>query len=322
MYRFSNILFVADSKVDNAAAFAHALTVANNNQAKLTVMGLVAASAVPRLRAQLAEHVLMNPVVEQQRQRLLALVQGKTSGGAEIEVKIGFGKGFIEVIRDVLLLQRDLVIKPSENLERVAQRLSFGSVDMKLLRQCPCPVWITRPTPQQSSRKILAAVDYDQDEAHDDALNPHILNIASSLALADFAELHVVHAWRLPFESYLRSGHTGTAQVEVYSMLQQAEDKRRHWLQALVEKHCVAQGEAADNYLEPQLHLKNGDADQVVSALANLLDVELVVMGTAGRAGIPGLLIGNTAEDILNQIDSSVLAVKPAGFVSPVTLKA
>lgn len=322
MYRFSNILFVADSNVDNAAAFAHVLAVANNNQAKLTVMGLVAASAVPRLRAQLAEHVLMNPVVEQQRQRLQALVQGKTSGGAEIEVKIGIGKGFIEVIRDVLLLQRDLVMKPAENLERIAQRLSFGSMDMKLLRQCPCPVWITRPTPQQSSRKILAAVDYDQDEAHDDALNPHILNIASSLALADFAELHIVHAWRLPFESYLRSGHTATAQVEVYSMLQQAEEKRRIWLQALVDKHCAAQGEAADNYLQPQLHLKNGDADQVVSALANLLDVELIVMGTAGRAGIPGLLIGNTAEDILNQLDSSVLAVKPSGFVSPVTLKA
>ncbi len=322
MYRFSNILFVADSNVDNAADFARALAVANNNQAKLTVMGLVDASPVPRLKAQLAQHELMTPVVQQQRERLVALVQGRKAGGAEIEVKVGIGKAFIEIIRDVLLLQRDLVIKPAESFERFAQRLSFGSVDMKLLRQCPCPVWVTRPTPPQSSRKIIAAVDYDQDEAHDDALNPHILNIAISLALAEFAELHIVHAWRLPFESYLRSGHSGTAQVEVYSILQQAEEKRMHWLQALVKKHCVAQGEAADNYLEPQLHSKNGDADQVVSALARQLEVELVVMGTAGRAGIPGLLIGNTAEDILNQIDCSVLAVKPAGFVSPVTLKA
>ncbi len=331
MYRFSNILFVVDSAVDasngdaavmkNQTAFTHALAVANNNQAKLTVMALVDAAAAPRQKAQSSAHELMHPVVAQQRERLAALVKEQTAGGAEIAIKVGVGKGFIEIIRDVLLHKRDLVIKSAEKAERFAQRLSFGSVDMKLLRQCPCPVWVTRPTPHQSPKKFLAAVDYDQDESHDDSLNPHILNIASSLALAEFAELHIVHAWRLPFESYLRSGHSGAAQVEVYSMLQQAEDKRRLWLQTMVDKHFGAQGEAASNFLEPQLHLKNGDADQVVSALANELGVDLIVMGTVGRVGIPGLLIGNTAEDILSQINSSVLAVKPAGFISPVTLK-
>lgn len=50
------------------------------------------------------------------------------------------------------------------------------------------------------------------------------------------------------------------------------------------------------------------------------LDAELVVMGTVGRTGIPGFIIGNTAETILNQIECSVLAVKPDGFVTPVTL--
>jgi len=43
-------------------------------------------------------------------------------------------------------------------------------------------------------------------------------------------------------------------------------------------------------------------------------------MGTVGRTGIPGLIMGNTAESILNNIGCSVLAVKPPGFVSPVTL--
>jgi universal stress protein E len=44
------------------------------------------------------------------------------------------------------------------------------------------------------------------------------------------------------------------------------------------------------------------------------------VMGTLGRAGIGGILIGNTAETILNRIDCSVMAIKPRGFVTPVTL--
>jgi hypothetical protein len=34
--------------------------------------------------------------------------------------------------------------------------------------------------------------------------------------------------------------------------------------------------------------------------------------------GIPGLFIGNTAEEIIQTTKCSVLAVKPTGFISPV----
>jgi nucleotide-binding universal stress UspA family protein len=40
-------------------------------------------------------------------------------------------------------------------------------------------------------------------------------------------------------------------------------------------------------------------------------------MGTLARAGLRGLLIGNTAERVLDDLDASVIAVKPPGFVSP-----
>ncbi len=50
------------------------------------------------------------------------------------------------------------------------------------------------------------------------------------------------------------------------------------------------------------------------------VSADLIVMGTKGRTGIPGLIIGNTAENVLQRTKASVLAVKPNGFVSPVTL--
>ena len=43
-------------------------------------------------------------------------------------------------------------------------------------------------------------------------------------------------------------------------------------------------------------------------------------MGTVSRTGIAGLIIGNTAETILRSVRCSVLAVKPEGFVSPVSI--
>ena len=63
-----------------------------------------------------------------------------------------------------------------------------------------------------------------------------------------------------------------------------------------------------------------GDADAVIPEFAKTQNVDLLVMGTVCRIGIPGFFIGNTAEKILDEVDCSVLTVKPEGFVSPVEL--
>ena len=47
---------------------------------------------------------------------------------------------------------------------------------------------------------------------------------------------------------------------------------------------------------------------------------DVVVLGTISRAGIPGLLVGNTAERLLGILDCSLVVVKPDDFVCPVTL--
>jgi universal stress protein E len=58
----------------------------------------------------------------------------------------------------------------------------------------------------------------------------------------------------------------------------------------------------------------------MIPVKAHELDVDLIIMGTVARTGIPGFFIGNTAESILNQIDCSVLTIKPPGFAGPVSL--
>ena len=56
----------------------------------------------------------------------------------------------------------------------------------------------------------------------------------------------------------------------------------------------------------------------MIPRLASSQQVDLIVMGTVCLTGLPGLFIGNTAENVLQQVDCSVLTVKPGGFVSPV----
>ena len=62
-------------------------------------------------------------------------------------------------------------------------------------------------------------------------------------------------------------------------------------------------------------------ARQEIPNLVKRIDADIIVMGTVARTGIPGFFMGNTAETILNQINCSVLAIKPRGFKTPVELE-
>ena len=58
---------------------------------------------------------------------------------------------------------------------------------------------------------------------------------------------------------------------------------------------------------------RNGAAPQVVGIpfTASKLNAVLTVIGTVARTGLSGALIGNTAEVILDTLDSDVLVLKP-----------
>lgn len=60
------------------------------------------------------------------------------------------------------------------------------------------------------------------------------------------------------------------------------------------------------------------------NAPTNLLERAVTLAGknrAVARTGIPGFVMGNTADTILKQIDCAVLATKPPGFATPVTLE-
>jgi nucleotide-binding universal stress UspA family protein len=69
-------------------------------------------------------------------------------------------------------------------------------------------------------------------------------------------------------------------------------------------------------------HLIKGNASEVILGFVQSNEIDLLVMGTVARTGIPGLIIGNTAETVFSQVSCSILTIKPSGFKSPVKLTA
>ena len=325
MKRFKDILCVVEAGEAREPALERAVTLAENNQASLTVVDVTerVATSIGKPEGVPVSADLQAAMVSVQAQVLETLVNPYRKR-INIETKVLVGTPFLEIVREVLRNGRDLVIKTPENQDWL-DRL-FGSDDMHLLRKCPCPVWLIKPQAPKAYRCILAAVDVGDDYPPAElesrrTLNRRILEIASSLALADFAELHVVHAWYAVGESTMRSGFMRTSEEQVIAHVEQVRRQHGASLDALMREVTGHLGQDALNYLKPQTHLVKGWARKEIPALAKQIEADLVVMGTVARTGVPGFIMGNTAETILNQIDCSVLAIKPPGFVTPVTLE-
>ena len=53
----------------------------------------------------------------------------------------------------------------------------------------------------------------------------------------------------------------------------------------------------------------------MIRSVTNHVNADLLVIGTLCLNGAAGLPIGNTAETVLSDVNGSMLALKPAGFI-------
>jgi len=302
MRRFQKILFV-NSPADTAPALQRAIRLARANEACLTV-AQVGEAFPPGLSG------LEGELRRLQEQEARVLTESIQAEGLAVEMRLLRGTPFLEIIREVVRGGHDLVIKPAGGGGGLSTML-FGSTDLHLLRKCPCPVWIIKPTKRKKYARILAAVDPDPGEKANAELNTLILDLATSLAQREGSELHIVHAWRMAYEATLRSGRAHLPKSEVDRLVRDTRKAHKRWLERLLGSYDM-------KALSAKVHLQKGDPGDVVPALAQKKRVELIVMGTVARTGIPGFFIGNTAEKTLAAVDCSVLAVKPKAFSTPV----
>jgi len=325
MKRFKNILCVVGSDPDGRGVLARALTLADNNQAQLTVVEVI--DEIPPnttlMERTLSPVGLQEKLVAEHLKGLQELVASLNSN-INIQTRILTGEPFWEIIRDVLRYRFDLVIKMAESgglLDRV-----FGSDDMHLLRKCPCPVWLDTSESPKTYHRILVAVDVNDDYSTNELdtrrlLNEQVLEMASSLALSEFAELHIVYVWKAMLESTMRGAFIHRPEEEVVAYIEDERQRHQKNLNVLVDETIGNLEQSTLEHISPQIHLLKGSPRSEIPVFAGEIKADLVVMGTVARTGLPGFFMGNTAETILNQLNCSVLAIKPPGFKTPVTLE-
>jgi nucleotide-binding universal stress UspA family protein len=216
-----------------------------------------------------------------------------------------YGSPSEEIIRQVLNGHHDLLIKPVEGPRIRGARPS--SIDKFLLRQCPCPVWIFNPARHDKHERVLGALDSDTDGANAE-LNDLVLDFSTSLAAEDQVEVHALSSWGVRGEEAMRS-RVGTLVIRRLAAGVRRANMR--WLRRLTEPY-------ARRAAKFHVHLKKGTRNAAILNEAKKRRHDVIVMGTTGRVGVAEFLFGTLEERILSQVDCSVLAVKPKGFVSAV----
>lgn len=321
MKQFSNILCVLDPEKTMDTTIKQSMIIAENHQADISFMSVVKRSMSWRAAFQNSDDYAkeLDKLVEEKRLAIERQVQS-ISPSMKPNIIVTSGIAFIDVIKHAITYQHDLVVKCAEDVDWMDRML--GSEDMHLLRKCPCPVLMLKPEQEGGFKNILATVDVcDNFEESDEnrvqeQLNKQVLAYGAALSSS---EIHVGSAWEAYGEDLLRhSAFTSQPKEAIDEYVEQEHRKCFIKLDKLIREMNHSLETAKVTPLKARLHLVKGTASKEIPLLEKNHDIDLIVMGTVGRVGIPGLIIGNTAESILEQTQCSVLAIKPEGFSTPV----
>ncbi len=300
MSTFGRILFSPQSQSGNAEAIERATALARLHGAALTMVGIVPEPT--RLQTLLQPAELLSLAIERSTADRVAEFELWCPDPVDVDrtAVVVVGRP-AEALLDLVRTEGyDLVIVTADR-GRAPDPLA-----KRLVRQCPCPVWVMQ-TPVTSSHGIVAAIDPDPDAID---LNRSILGHALALQGLTGGAVHVVAAWEFYGEASLRhSAYLHPRQDRIDTIVAAEHDIHRRALEDVLAMVGDVTGEVT-------AHLVRGRAEQVIIELIDANDIGLLVMGTVAREGLPALVIGNTAEHLLDRVDCSIVAVKPPWFAT------
>lgn len=226
------------------------------------------------------------------------IAAGLRASGIPCDIVTGDEPPGHAIVVQALLERADLTIVGKRAAPHHDER-RMGSVSLNVVRHCPGLVSVVKPGASPRPQVIVAATDAGP-------VGARVIEAAAAMARLFGSTLHVIHAIQFTMEVQMEGSDAEHAFVR----------ERRAALRRRVDEQIAAVGFEG----KVEIHAGVTTPTRAVLEAVERLHPDVVAMGTISRGGIPGLLVGNTAERLLGLLDCSLLVAKPEDFVCPVEI--
>jgi universal stress protein E len=242
--------------------------------------------------------------LENQQQALQRVAHRLRHGRITVSVSPQWGhRAYAGILREAARVRADLIVVEAHPRGHHAAGL-LHLTDWELLQHSPVPVLLVKQPNRYRRPRVLVALDPDHTFGKPLCLDAEILAAGSDITRALQGTLHAVHAYAPVQPAVVSQGATAAAIADV----------RRENEAAAVEKLAVAVRGAG--IPTAHQHVVGRHVPDAIAEVASRSRSALVVLGAMARTGLTRLLIGNTAERVLDQLSCDVLIVKPSRHVT------
>ncbi|MDY0249646.1 MAG: universal stress protein [Pseudomonas sp.] len=226
------------------------------------------------------------------------LAQPLRDEGISVTTEVRWGKPLHSmVLQRIEELKPDLVFRDATT-HNMLQRLFFNNTSWQLIRQCPVPLWLVREGTWKAER-ICAAVD-PVHSADTEAVLDHQL-VQCTRYLADTLNMQADY-----MHSYAPLPRTMVFDSELVAAYDQ-------YVERSAKQHRDAFDQLMADYPveKANRHLLKGFPEESIPEFIKERGIDLLVMGAISRGNLENALIGNTAERVLEAVQTDLLVIKP-----------
>lgn len=183
-----------------------------------------------------------------------------------------------------------------------AERGIMVDTDWQLARICPFPIWFVKASEFEDDPVIVAAVDPTHSHDKPAALDDVIVRMAKSIAGLTNGKVHLFH-------TYERLAGVGDEAMKVFRPIKLEIDKidkkvkeeHRDALDALAGRNDIG-----DKFV----HQLPGRTRDLLPTFVRTHGAQLVVMGALARWGFKRMIIGSTAERVMDHLPCDIVVVR------------
>jgi len=286
-------LIIADESGKKQPAIHRGIELAKRSGAAVHVVAFVYDAYLDEQEDSQEKKMLQQAVIDARQKQIDAIINELSLEDLQLSSEVMWEKRLSAwVVEQVKADRFSMIIKTGHRTETII----YTPSDWQIFRESPVPVMVVAEKKWRQKNSILCAIDLGSKNNQQQALNRKIIRQGKKLAECLNAELFCCYAIPIP---------TVLVDLDLVDRKKIQRDR--------AQKAKAMFAKLADEFEldKASLFTKAGKAEKAIPSIANKLKTSMVVMGTVGRKGLKGKLMGNTAERVIHHLRTDLVAIKP-----------